>query len=276
MAETTEAGLAPSAQGRPRLALRRAPRADRARAGRRTRAGMLLVLPAFVAVIGLGWLAWRLTAKLDAIEQRQLNWGLLGSLFVQHLQLTLVATIVVLAVALPLGIALTRPALRRFSAPVVAVANMGQAAPVIGIVVLGAIWLGFGFWTAIAALALYAFLPVLSNTIVGLRGVDATLVEASRGLGLSQWQTLLRVELPLAIPVIMTGVRTALVLLVGTATFASLIGAGGLGDLITTGIKLFRYPIVVSGALLVALLALVVDWLGRLLEVAAAPKGLTP
>jgi osmoprotectant transport system permease protein len=85
---------------------------------------------------------------------------------------------------------------------------------------------------------------------------------------------LARVELPLAVPVIMSGVRTALVLVVGTATFATFINAGGLGSLITTGITLFRYPILVSGAVLVALLALLVEWAGRLLEMLARPKGL--
>ncbi len=85
---------------------------------------------------------------------------------------------------------------------------------------------------------------------------------------------LLRIELPLAVPVIMSGVRTALVLLVGTATLATFINAGGLGTLIVTGINLFRYPIVVSGALLVALLALLIDWAGRVLETYARPKGI--
>lgn len=119
-------------------------------------------------------------------------------------------------------------------------------------------------------------LPVLRNTITGIEGVDPTLVEAGRGLGMSGLGVLLRVELPLALPVIMTGVRTALVLLVGTATLATFINAGGLGSLIVTGITLFRYPVLVSGALLVALLALLVDWAGRMLEFTVRPKGLRP
>lgn len=170
--------------------------------------------------------------------------------------------------------ALTRPRYRRAAPAVVGVANAGQAAPAIGLIVLLAIGLGFGFWTAVVALSLYAILPVLRNTIVGLQQVDRTLVEAARGMGMSTRATLLRVELPLAVPVIMSGVRTALVLLVGTATLATFINAGGLGSLITTGITLFRYPLIVSGALLVAALALVVDWVGRLLEELARPRGL--
>lgn len=239
----------------------------------REQRGLLLGLPVVVAVVLAGWVVWRLQADLDSIEQRQLAWGAIGRLTLQHVWLTLVSTAAVLVTAIPLGIALTRPRLRAFAPPVVAVANAGQAAPVIGVIVLLAIWLGFGFWTAVMALALYAFLPVLRNTIVGLQGVDLTLVEAARGMGMSQASVLRRIELPLAVPVIMTGVRTALVLLVGTATFATFINAGGLGALITTGITLFRYPILVSGGLLVALLALVVDWAGRVLEAVVKPKG---
>jgi osmoprotectant transport system permease protein len=139
-------------------------------------------------------------------------------------------------------------------------------------------WFGFsfsafGFLPAVLALALYSMLPVLRNTITGLEGVDPTLVEAGRGMGMSGTSVLLRIELPLAVPVIMSGVRTALVLVVGTATFATFINAGGLGAFITTGVTLFRYSILISGALLVALLALVVEWAGRLLEMVARPKG---
>lgn len=234
----------------------------------------LLVQPALVATVVAGWVVWRLTADLDDIERRRLAWRTIRRMVVSHLELTLVSTLVVLVVAVPLGVALTRPRLRRAAPAVVGVANAGQAAPAIGLIVLLAIGLGFGFWTAVVALSLYAILPVLRNTIVGLQQVDRTLVEAARGMGMSAAATLLRVELPLAVPVIMSGVRTALVLLVGTATLATFINAGGLGSLITTGITLFRYPLIVSGALLVAALALVVDWGGRLLEELARPRGL--
>jgi osmoprotectant transport system permease protein len=235
---------------------------------------MLFVLPAVVGLVFLGWVIWRSTADLDSIEQRQLAWTMVGRLIWQHVQLTVVSTFFVLLVALPLGIALTRPRLRKAAPVVVAIANAGQAAPSIGLIVLLAIALQFGFWTGILSLTLYAILPVLRNTIVGLEGVDPTLVEAGRGVGMSSRAVLFRIELPLAVPVIMSGVRTALILLVGTATLATFIDAGGLGNLIVTGINLFRYSILVSGALLVALLALLVDWAGRVLEQFARPKGI--
>lgn len=240
----------------------------------RDQVGLLIGLPIAVIVVLAGWIIWRSTATLDEIEMRQLAWDAIGRLTVDHLTITAVGTIAVLVTAIPLGIALTRPKLRKFAPIVVGVANAGQAAPVIGLIVLLAIGIGFGFWTAILSLGIYAFLPVLRNTITGLEGVDATLVEAARGMGMSQVGILIRLELPLALPVIMVGVRTALVLLVGTATFATFIDAGGLGALIVTGINLFRYSILISGALLVALLALLVDWAGRVLEMIAKPKGL--
>jgi osmoprotectant transport system permease protein len=235
---------------------------------------LLFGLPLLVLVVLAIWVAWRMTADLDSIELRQLGWGTVASLTWQHVELTVVATVIVVAVSIPLGIALTRPRLKGAAPGVVGIANAGQSAPAIGLVVLLAIWIGFGFWTGVLAFTLYGILPVLRNTITGLQGVDPTLVEAGRGMGMSGRAVLLRIELPLAVPVIMSGVRTALVLVVGTATFATFINAGGLGSLITTGITLFRYSVLVSGAVLVALLALVVEWAGRVLEMLARPKGL--
>ena len=110
--------------------------------------------------------------------------------------------------------------------------------------------------------------------MIGLQSVDGRLVEAGRGMGMSSLAVLFRVELPLAVPVMLSGIRTALVLLVGSAALATFIGAGGLGLLITTGVNLFLPRVLVSGALLIALLALLIDWLGRVVEHVARPKGL--
>jgi osmoprotectant transport system permease protein len=235
---------------------------------------LLAAIPALIALTLGGWIWWRATADLDAIERRQLAWGTIADLTWEHLQLTLVSAVFVLLAAIPLGIMLTRPRFNRAAPLVVGVANIGQAAPAIGLVVLFAIWLGFGFWTAVLAFTLYGILPVLRNTIVGLQGVERTLVEAGRGMGMSGLGVLLRIELPLAVPVIMAGIRTALVLVVGVASFATFIDAGGLGALIQTGITLFRTSVLVSGGLLIAVLALLVDWVGRVLETVARPKGL--
>nr|WP_241978995.1 ABC transporter permease [Cryobacterium sp. Hh7] len=217
---------------------------------------------------------WLLTANLSPIELTTLAPDALWVYTVEHIQLTLLAAAIVLVIAIPLGIALTRRPLRLLTAPVLAIANVGQAAPAIGVVVLLAFWVGFGFWAATLSLVLYAVLPVLRNTMVGLQQVDARLIEAGRGMGMSSTAVLFRVELPLAVPVMLSGVRTALVLLVGTAALATFVNGGGLGILITTGVNLSLTPVLVTGALLVALLALLIDWIGRVVEHVARPKGL--
>ena len=219
-------------------------------------------------------LAWIFTADLTETERTTLSPDALLTYTREHLSLTAVAAVIVLVIAIPLGILLTRPAMRRFTNPVMAVANIGQAAPAVGLIVLLAFWLGFGYWAAIASLVVYAILPVLTNTMVGLKQVDDRLVEAGRGMGMSSASVLFRVELPLAVPVMLSGVRTALVLLVGTATLAAFINGGGLGILIITGVNLGLTVVLVCGSLLVALLALFVDWLGRAFEQLARPKGL--
>ena len=217
---------------------------------------------------------WLLTANLSPIELRTLAPAALWVYTLEHLQLTLLAAVIVLVIAIPLGIALTRKRLRFLTAPVLAIANFGQAAPAVGVVVLLALWVGFSFWAATLSLVLYAVLPVLRNTMIGLDQVDARLVEAGRGMGMSATAVLFRVELPLAVPVMLSGVRTALVLLVGTAALATFINGGGLGILITTGVNLSLTTVLVTGAVLVALLALLIDWVGRVVEHVARPKGL--
>lgn len=234
----------------------------------------LLVQPALIAVGIVVFAIWRATADLSDTEARPLSAGALGTSIVEHLELVAVSAVIVLLIGIPLGVLLTRGPFRRATPLVLGIANTGQAAPAIGLFVLLATWLGFGFRSAVVGLVLYSALPVLRNTMVGLQGVDARLVEAGRGMGMSGVAVLLRVELPLAVPVILAGVRTALVLLVGTATLATFIDGGGLGLLITTGINLNLNALLVSGAVLVALLALAIDWLGRVVETVARPKGL--
>ena len=258
-AEDARDGAAPAAGGR-----------GPARGGWRA----LAVQPALVAFGVLAFVLWRAGADLTDTEARQLGAATLWDSTLRHLSLTVVSAAIVLAIAIPLGVAVTRRGLRRFTPAVIGVANIGQAAPAIGLFVLLAIWLGFGYWTTIVALVVYSALPVLRNTMVGIQGVDPRLVEAGRGMGMSGTAVLFRVELPLAAPVMLAGARTALVLLVGTATLATFINGGGLGVLINTGITLSLNSLLISGAVLVALLALAVDWLGRVVEHVARPKGL--
>lgn len=237
------------------------------------RRGLIYQLLGILVAFGI-LLIWLVTADLTETERQTLDPGTVWGYTQEHLEVTLWAALIVLVIAVPLGVLLTRPGIRRAAPAVRAVANIGQAAPAIGLVVLLAFWLGFGARTAIVSLVLYAILPVLSNTMIGLQQVDQRLVEAGRGIGMSQLAVLFKVELPLAVPVMLSGIRTALVLLVGTATLATFIDGGGLGILITTGVNLNLNAVLIAGAILVALLAVTIDWVGRLVEAVARPKGL--
>ncbi|MFI0355931.1 ABC transporter permease [Actinomadura sp. 9N407] len=211
---------------------------------------------------------------LDVIERRSINRQVITDRFIEHIQLVAVSTGLVLAVAIPLGVLLTRPWSRWLSPPVLAVANIGQAVPSIGVLVILAVTVGIGFQKAVIALILVSALPVLRNTMVGLRGVDPAYIDAGRGLGLTKTAVLFRIELPLAVPVILASVRVAVILNVGTAALAAFTNAGGLGDLINTGIALNRTPILLTGSVLTAVLALAADWLIGLVERVLRPRGL--
>ncbi|MEQ8143572.1 ABC transporter permease [Streptomyces sp. OP7] len=234
----------------------------------------LTLLPvALIAVLLATWL-WFEQADLDALTRNALSDGRVSQALWQHIELTVISTFFVLIIAIPLGILLTRRGFSRATPVAMAFANMGQATPAIGLLALLVIWLGIGRRAALIGIIAYAVLPVLSNTIAGLRANDPTLLEAARGIGMSPFGVLTRVELPLAVPLILAGVRTALVLNVGTATLATFGGGGGLGVLITTGITSQRMPVLVIGSVLTVALALLVDWLASLAELLLRPRGL--
>lgn len=234
----------------------------------------LVLVPAALTIILVLTYLWITNVPLDSIAKNSLSGGNVQLRWWQHVKLTAISTFWVLIIAIPLGIALTRRRLRKGAPMVTAVANIGQATPAIGLLALLVIWLGIGPNTAIIGMVIYAVLPVLSNTVAGLKAIEPNLVEASRGIGMSAVGTLTKVELPLAVPLILAGVRTALVLNVGTATLATFGGGGGLGDLITSGIQTQRMPVLVLGSVLTVVLALLVDWLASLVEVALTPRGL--
>lgn len=227
-----------------------------------------------VAVVLLATYLWVSGLELDSIEQRTLNGAYITARIGEHLTLSILAAILVAVLAIPAGIAVSRSRSRTFRSVVVAIANVGQATPAIGVVILLAIVWQTGFTTALLALVIYSFLPVLQNTIAGLAQVDPNIRESARGMGMRPAQVLRQVELPLASPVIIAGLRTALVFAVGVATVATFINAGGLGDMIVNGLKLQRYPVLVVGAILVAAIAVLIDWAAGLVEDIVRPKGL--
>ncbi len=234
----------------------------------------LTFVPALLVAMLLATWLWFQQADLDAVSENALSNGQVSKALWQHVELTVISTFFVLIIAIPLGILLTRRAFRKATPVAMAFANMGQATPAIGLLALLVIWLGIGRKAALIGMIAYAVLPVLSNTIAGLKANDPTLLEAARGIGMSPTGVLTRVELPLAVPLILAGVRTALVLNVGTATLAVFGGGGGLGVLITAGITNQRMPVLVLGSILTVALALLVDWLASLAEVLLRPRGL--
>lgn len=232
------------------------------------------VLPVVAAALVLGTLVYIRTAELDSIEARALTTDILLARLWEHVQLVAVSTVVVIVIGVPAGLLLSRSWAASLRPPVLAVANAGQAIPSIGLLVLLALIYGVGFDMAVVSLVGYALLPILRNTIVGLQQVDRFVIDAARGMGMSARRVLFTVELPLAVPVMLAGIRVSLILNVGVATLATYTNAGGLGDLIERGIVLYRMPILVSGCLLTIALALVVDWLAAMTERVFRPKGL--
>ncbi|HKN51194.1 MAG TPA: ABC transporter permease [Amycolatopsis sp.] len=236
----------------------------------------LFAQPAVVLVIVAVTLTWVFASGLTATEKETLNATSLLTALRDHVLMTLVVTAIVVLVAVPLGIVATRPWARWLAPVFLAVANIGQAAPALGVLVLWFIVTGAvgGLWVAALPLAFYSLLPVLRNTMVGLQQIDPSYVDAGRGIGMSASGVLWRVEFPLAIPLILAGLRTSLVLAVGTATFGMFVNAGGFGLLIDTGYKLNLTKVLITGSVLAVALALLVDWLGAVAEQYFGPKGL--
>lgn len=199
----------------------------------------------------------------------------LGTRLVEHLQITAVSVVVATVIAVPLGLWLGHTG--RGGALATNVSYIGRAAPTFAVLVL--LELGpepFGSQSPLntpTALALFAIPPVLTNVYVGLRGVDADAVDAARGMGMSGWQVLRRVELPLAAPFVVSGLRIATTQVIATATIAALVAGGGLGRIVTAGFGRRDEPQLLAGALAVAVLAIVAEGLFALLQRVPALRG---
>jgi osmoprotectant transport system permease protein len=231
-----------------------------------------VVTPLVLVAIALAILWWVDQADLDAGERAVLETSNLRDRAWEHVKMSAVSTGLAALVAVPLGILVSRRALRRAGTPVLFVANIGQTVPTVAVLALMLTVTGLGFRTAVFALWIYSLLPILQNTLVGLRGVDPATVEAARGMGMSPMTLLLRVELPLALPVVMAGIRTAAVVNVGTAALGTFIGAGGMGAIIEIGINNQRDVLLYVGAGLTALLALAADWVVGVVAALVSPR----
>ncbi len=232
-----------------------------------------LTVPALCAVIVVAEMYYLSQANLDATQRDLLTYSRIWELTWDHIVITVTITFLVLAVAVPLGVLVTRRGTRWISPFVLGFGNVGQAAPVVGLIaVVGSFFIGF--WPVVLIIAAFSMLPVLRNTIVGIQQVDTGVIDAARGMGMSARGILLSVELPLAVPIIAAGARTALILAVAVVPLGTDLNAGGLGTLIFSGIKLNRSETLVAGGLLIAVLALLIDWLGGIAQRSLTPRGI--
>jgi osmoprotectant transport system permease protein len=190
---------------------------------------------------------------------------------IEHLQLSVLAVLIAALVAIPIGLLIGHTG--RGAVATVAIGNLGRAIPSYVLLVIFVPILHIGFTNALAALVFLAIPPILINTYAGMRGVDRDMVEAGRGMGMTELQLLRRVELPLALPVVIAGLRVAAVAVVATATLAALVGGGALGRYIVDGFALRDTPQLVAGAILVALLAVATERAFSLVERLAVSPG---
>jgi osmoprotectant transport system permease protein len=194
----------------------------------------------------------------------------------QHIHLTAVSGGIAILLAIPIGIILSRGPMRRFAEPMMQGLNIGTTIPTLAVLALSMSFLGIGTVPAIFALTIATILPIARNTYTGLRSVSPALREAANGLGMSPLQRLIRVELPNALTPIFAGIRTALAINVGTVPLAFLIGGGGLGELIFTGIDLYDTTMMLAGAIPTAMLAITVDALVAFIAFVVIPRGVAP
>jgi osmoprotectant transport system permease protein len=190
-----------------------------------------------------------------------------------HLKMVCVAVVIATSLGVPLGIMITRPGFERLVLPVIGGASIGQTIPSLAVIAVMAPILGFGFRSAVVALVIYGVLPVVRNTYASIRSIDPSVIEAARGMGMTRLQIATRIELPLARPVIMAGIRISTVITVGTAELAVLVGGAGLGKITLTGVFAREALIILQGAAPTAAMAILLGFLLQSLEKWMTPRG---
>ncbi|AJD27301.1 glycine betaine ABC transporter substrate-binding protein [Clostridium botulinum] len=206
------------------------------------------------------------------IEQLILKKSQILSLLVEHVELTLISVLVAVAIGVPLGIIITKN--KKLAKTVIGFANLTQAIPSLAILGFLIPLIGIGSAPAITMVVLYSMLPILKNTYTGITNINPDMLEAAKGLGMTNTQTLKLIKIPLAMPIIMAGIRIASVTAVGLMTIAAFIGAGGLGYLVFSGIQTVDNNLILFGAIPAAILALVIDWVTGKIEDATMPNGI--
>ncbi|MFH4903140.1 ABC transporter permease [Staphylococcus cohnii] len=205
----------------------------------------------------------------DFVEQYG---GQLISKTVEHFYISIIALLIAIVIAVPLGILLSK--MKRTSNVVLTIAGVLQTIPTLAVLAVMIPIFGVGKLPAIVALFIYVLLPILNNTVLGVQNIDDNIKEAGTSMGMTRFQLMKDVELPLALPLILGGIRLSSIYVISWATLASYVGAGGLGDFVFNGLNLYDPLMIVSAAVLVTALALIVDFLLSLVERWAVPKGL--
>lgn len=211
-----------------------------------------------------------LTGWLDYIAANPARFGEMAR---QHMTMVLIGEVAAIIVAVPAGVAATRD--ERVGWLVMNLGAVAQTVPPLAVIALSFTVLGLGYRPAVLALFLYALLPILKNTVAGIREVDDAQKEAGRGMGMTEFQRLRRIELPLALPVIFAGIRTSTVLSIGVAYLGAFIGAGGFGQWVILGQQQFETDILLAGAIPGALLVTALDRAFEWLEGRVTPSGVT-
>lgn len=231
----------------------------------------------FIAVISSTGL-WETTLRFLFPQESQVLHprASLIVLVMEHLSLVAISSSLTILIGLPIGIWVTRPGGRNFLPLVTDLTSFGQTFPPVAVLALAVPMLGFGLPPTIAALFLYGLLPVVRNTIAGLSAVPPGSLETAYGMGMSQWQALFRVEIPLSARIILAGVRTSVVINIGTAMIGAVIGAGGLGSPIIAGLVQDNLAFILEGAIPAAMLAILADQLLANIEGSFAYPGQSP
>lgn len=239
---------------------------------RRGLLGRILIVVALIAAFSLGVLAQRSGFFAEITKYR----SDVVHLSQQHMKLVAMSGGLAIAVGVPLGLWLSRPRMRRFAESIMQALNIGSTIPTLAVLALAMTLLGIGTVPAVFALWVASLLPIVRNTYAGMLGVPSYFVEAATGMGMKPGQILSGVEFPNALFVTFAGIRTALAINVGTAPLAFLIGGGGLGELIFTGIDLNEPAMMLAGAIPTALLAVIVDYVIGVTAYFVVPRGVNP
>ena len=231
------------------------------------------IVPALLLALLVGITIWVTNVGTVGIYQTFAYDELLYSAWA-HLKMVFIAVLIASAIGVPLGILATRPGLEKLALPIIGLGSVGRTIPSLAVIAIMAPLLGFGFQSAIVALVIYGLLPILRNSYTSIKTIDPAIIEAARGMGMTRGQIARKIELPLARPVIMTGIRISTVITVGTAELAVLVGGAGLGKITLTGVFAREVLIILQGAAPTAALAIALGFLLERAELGMTPRGL--